>query len=205
MTQSSMPRLRLLSLMGALGMAGFLTACSSDPTLYTLAPVPGVAQAGGPVVVEVRTPVVSARLDRDTIVRANSDYQTRLATGTSWSEALPDMVGHTLTGDLAQRLPGTTVFAENDAVSTTPSAYVELTLRNFEADSVGHALVTGTLSVHPAGKMIGPVLTSPLVWQSQDVVASNTTKLTAALSQGVAAIADQAAEKLRLLPPPLTN
>ncbi|GBQ89499.1 hypothetical protein AA3250_1831 [Gluconobacter albidus NBRC 3250] len=200
-----MPRLRLLSLMGALGMAGFLTACSSDPTLYTLAPVPGVAQAGGPVVVEVRTPVVSGRLDRDTIVRANEDYQTRLATGTSWSEALPDMVGHTLTGDLAQRLPGTTVFAENDAVSTTPSAYVELTLRNFEADSAGHALVTGTLSVHPAGKMIGPVLTSPLVWQSQDVVASNTTKLTAALSQGVAAIADQAAEKLRLLPPPLTN
>ncbi|MBS1028478.1 PqiC family protein [Gluconobacter albidus] len=205
MTQSSMPRLRLLSLMGALGMAGLLTACSSDPTLYTLAPMPGVAQAGGPVVVEVRTPVVSGRLDRDTIVRANEDYQTRLATGTSWSEALPDMVGHTLTGDLAQRLPGTTVFAENDAVSTTPSAYVELTLRNFEADSAGHALVTGTLSVHPAGKMIGPVLTSPLVWQSQDVVASNTTKLTAALSQGVAAIADQAAEKLRLLPPPLTN
>ncbi|MEN3167737.1 PqiC family protein [Gluconobacter sp. OJB] len=204
MTQSSTPRLRLLSLMGALGMTGLLAACSSDPTLYTLAPVPGVAQAGGPVVVEVRTPVVSARLDRDTIVRANEDYQTRLAKGTSWSEALPDMVGHTLVSDLAQRLPGTTVFAENDAVSTTPSAYVELTVRNFEGDSAGHALMTGTLSVHPAGKMIGPVLTSPVVWQSQDAVASNTTKLTAALSQGVAAIADQAAEKLRLLPP-VTN
>ncbi|MBS1075429.1 membrane integrity-associated transporter subunit PqiC [Gluconobacter sp. Dm-73] len=205
MTQSSTPRLRLLSLMGALGMSGLLAACSSDPTLYTLAPVPGVAQAGGPVVVEVRTPVVSTRLDRDTIVRANEDYQTRLATGTSWSEPLSDMVGQTLTSDLAQRLPGTTVFAENDAVSTTPSAYVELTVRNFEADSAGHALVTGTLSVHPAGKMIGPVLTSPVVWQSQDAVASSTTKLTAALSQGVAAIADQAAEKLRLLPPPVTN
>ncbi|MBS1092094.1 membrane integrity-associated transporter subunit PqiC [Gluconobacter sp. Dm-74] len=205
MTQSSTPRLRFLSLMGALGMSGLLAACSSDPTLYTLAPVPGVAQAGGPVVVEVRTPVVSTRLDRDTIVRANEDYQTRLATGTSWSEPLSDMVGQTLTSDLAQRLPGTTVFAENDAVSTTPSAYVELTVRNFEADSAGHALVTGTLSVHPAGKMIGPVLTSPVVWQSQDAVASSTTKLTAALSQGVAAIADQAAEKLRLLPPPVTN
>ncbi|MBF0892394.1 membrane integrity-associated transporter subunit PqiC [Gluconobacter sp. LMG 1744] len=205
MTQSSTPRLRFLSLMGALGMSGLLTACSSDPTLYTLAPVPGVAQAGGPVVVEVRTPVVSTRLDRDTIVRANEDYQTRLATGTSWSEPLSDMVGQTLTSDLAQRLPGTTVFAENDAVSTTPSAYVELTVRNFEADSAGHALVTGTLSVHPAGKMIGPVLTSPVVWQSQDAVASSTTKLTAALSQGVAAIADQAAEKLRLLPSPVTN
>ncbi|MBF0889030.1 MULTISPECIES: PqiC family protein [Gluconobacter] len=205
MTQSSTPRLRFLSLMGALGMSGLLAACSSDPTLYTLAPVPGVAQAGGPVVVEVRTPVVSTRLDRDTIVRANEDYQTRLASGTSWSEPLSDMVGQTLTSDLAQRLPGTTVFAENDAVSTTPSAYVELTVRNFEADSAGHALVTGTLSVHPAGKMIGPVLTSPVVWQSQDAVASSTTKLTAALSQGVAAIADQAAEKLRLLPPPVTN
>ncbi|KXV19056.1 PqiC family protein [Gluconobacter oxydans] len=205
MTQSSTSRLRFLSLVGALGLTGLLLACSSDPTLYTLAPLPGVSQAGGPAVVEVRTPIVSARLDRDTIVKASEDYQTKLASGSSWSEALPDMLGHTLMTDLAQRLPDTTVFAQDDAVTTTPAAYVELTIRNFEADSAGHALVTGMLSVHPAGKMIGPVMTTPVVWQSPEPVASSTTKLTAALSQGVASIADQAAAKLRVLPPPLKD
>ncbi|MDE7540670.1 PqiC family protein [Gluconobacter sphaericus] len=205
MTQSSTSRFRFLSLVGALGLTGLLSACSSDPTLYTLAPLSGVSQAGGPAVVEVRTPVVSARLDRDTIVKASEDYQTKLASGSSWSEALPDMLGHTLMTDLAQRLPGTTVFAQDDAVTTTPAAYVELTIRNFEADSVGHALVTGMLSVHPAGKMIGPVVTTPVVWQSSEPVVSSTAKLTAALSQGVASIADQAAAKLRVLPQPLKN
>ncbi|MBS1103405.1 membrane integrity-associated transporter subunit PqiC [Gluconobacter sp. Dm-62] len=205
MTQSSTSRLRFLSLVGVLGLTGMLSACSSDPTLYTLAPLPGVSQAGGPVVVEVRTPVVSARLDRDTIVKASKDYQTKLASGSSWSEALPDMLGHTLVTDLAQRLPGTTVFAQDDAVTTTPSAYVELTIRNFEADSAGHALVTGMLSVHPAGKIIGPVMTWPVVWQTSEPVASSTASLTAALSQGVAAIADQAAAKLRVLPPPVND
>jgi len=65
--------------------------------------------------------------------------------------------------------------------------------------------VTGMLSVHPAGKMIGPVMTTPVVWQSSEPVVSSTAKLTAALSQGVASIADQAAAKLRVLPQPLKN
>ncbi|GEK96366.1 PqiC family protein [Gluconobacter kanchanaburiensis] len=193
----------VLSLMGAMALTGLLAACSSDPTLYALAPVPGVPQAGGPVVVEVRTPVVSARLDRDTIVKSSSDYQLKLAAGASWSEALPDMIAHTLSTDLAQRLPGTTVFAENDAVTTTAAAYVELTIRNFEADARGYALVNGMLSVHPAGKMIGPVMTVPVSWRSSEPVASETARLAAALSQGVAAIADQAAASVRTLPPPV--
>ncbi|EHH67117.1 hypothetical protein GMO_27370 [Gluconobacter morbifer G707] len=186
-----------------LGLTGLLAGCSSDPTLYTLAPLPGVSQAGGPTVVEVRTPVVAARLDRDSIVRANDDYQMKLVSGGSWSEALPEMINHTLTTDLAQRLPGTTVFSQNDAVSTTPRAYVELTIRNFEADSAGHVLVTGSLAVHPAGTMISPVMTGPIVWQSSDVVGTDTRKLVQDLSQGVASIADQAAAKLRILPPPV--
>lgn len=159
MTQSSTSRLRFLSWWGSGADGPPLGLQQRSDALYA-GPLPGVSQAGGPAVVEIRTPVVSARLDRDTIVKASEDYQTKLASGSSWSEALPDMLGHTLMTDLAQRLPGTTVFAQDDAVTTTPAAYVELTIRNFEADSAGHALVTGMLSVHPAGKMIGPVMTT---------------------------------------------
>lgn len=43
----------------ALGLIGSVAGCSSDPTLYTVAAVAGDARAGGPAVVEIRTPVVS--------------------------------------------------------------------------------------------------------------------------------------------------
>ncbi|MBS1035421.1 PqiC family protein [Gluconobacter cerinus] len=200
MAKYSPLRMRLLSMGCMFGLAVSLTACSSDPKLYTLAPVSGVVQSGGPVVVEVRTPVVPSRLDRDTIVRQNRDYQTTLATGDSWSEALPDMIAQTLTTDLSQRLPGTTVVSQGDAVTTTPSAYVEVTIRNFEADAAGHALITGAVSVHPAQKMIGPVLTEAFAWQSPESAQLNTGKLVASLSQGLSVLADHAASRLRSLP-----
>ncbi|GAN92793.1 hypothetical protein Gbth_015_130 [Gluconobacter thailandicus F149-1 = NBRC 100600] len=203
MAQFSSSTTRLLLAGCMLGLMGGLSGCSSDPKLYTLAPLPGASQMGGPTVVEVRTPVVAMRLDRDTIVRANQEYQTKLASGDSWSEALPNMIAHTLTTDLAQRLPGTTVFAQDDAVTTTPSAYVEVTIRNFEADAAGHALIMGMLSVHPAGKMIGPVLTQPFVWKSAETVDKDTVKLTAALSQGLSVLADQVATQVRVLPTPV--
>ncbi|GAN89535.1 hypothetical protein Gbfr_006_103 [Gluconobacter frateurii M-2] len=202
MAQFSSSSTRLLLAGCMLSLTG-LSGCSSDPKLYTLAPLPGASQMGGPTVVEVRTPVVAMRLDRDTIVRANQEYQTKLASGDSWSEALPNMIAHTLTTDLAQRLPGTTVFAQDDAVTTTPSAYVEVTIRNFEADAAGHALIMGMLSVHPAGKMIGPVLTQPFVWKSAETVDKDTVKLTAALSQGLSVLADQIAAQVRVLPTPV--
>ncbi|WP_215751034.1 MULTISPECIES: membrane integrity-associated transporter subunit PqiC [unclassified Gluconobacter] len=201
MAKYSSFRMRLLSVGCMVGLSAALAACSSDPTLYTLSPISGAAQGGGPVVVEVRTPVVPLRLDRDTIVRQNRDYQTKLATGDSWSEALPDMIAQTLTTDLAQRLPGTAVVSQGDAVTTTPTAYVEVTIRNFEADSAGRAYITGAVSVHPAQKMIGPVLAESFAWQSPESSQRDTGKLVASLSQGLSALADHAASRLRSLSP----
>jgi len=177
-----------------------LAGCSSDPTLYSLAPVMnGVAQAGGPSVVEVRTPVVSAQLDRDTIVKASRDYQLKLAHGDTWSEPLADMVGHTLATDLAARLPGTTVFTQNDAVATTPSAYVELTLTDFQEDANGHGILRGSLSVHPAISGVGPVLTTPLTLDA-DPHGDGTGRLVASLSALLGGVADTAAVQVRGLP-----
>ncbi|MFT9091717.1 MAG: ABC-type transport auxiliary lipoprotein family protein, partial [Gluconacetobacter sp.] len=77
----------------AVAAAGPLAACSSDPNLYALVPWPGAAQAGGPSVIEVRTPSVATSLDRERIVRSEGDYRLKTASGDAWSEALPSMIG----------------------------------------------------------------------------------------------------------------
>ncbi|WP_332350059.1 MULTISPECIES: PqiC family protein [Asaia] len=181
-----------------LAMTG-LSACGSDPTLYSIAPVPGVAQQGGPVVVEVRTPVVTASLDRDEIVRQDKDYKLGIAKGNAWSEGIGDMIGRVLTQDLAQRLPGTTVFAQNDAVSTKPLAFVELTVTAFNADQQGNASLVGSLSVHGEKSGIGPNLTIPVQLQTHlENKQANT--LVAGLSTLTGQLADLAAQKIRALP-----
>jgi len=180
-------------------MATGLSACGSDPTLYSIAPVPGVSQSGGPAVVEVRTPVVAASLDRDEIVRQDKDYKLGIAKGNAWSEAIGGMIGRVLTQDLAQRLPGTTVFAQNDAVSTRPLAFVELTVTAFNADQQGNASLVGTLSVHGDKQGIGPNMTVPVQFQTRlDNKQPNT--LVAGLSTLTGQLADLAAQKIRTLP-----
>ncbi|WP_029605087.1 PqiC family protein [Kozakia baliensis] len=190
-------RLRALAFSAVASLS--LAACSSDPTLYSLAPTPGVSQSGGPSVVEVRTPIVSARLDRDEIVRQDRDYTLKIASGEAWSEALGNMIGHVLTRDLAQRLPGTTVFAQNDAVATKPAAYVELTVTAFNEDQNGQAVLQAMLSTHPAVGGIGPVMTLPV--QLQEALPQHTTRaLVAALSNMLGQAADIAAQRLRVMP-----
>jgi len=53
--------------------------------------------------------------------------------------------------------------------------------------------------VHPAAKMVGPVITYSVQWRSDTKVGKRTDRLVAALSQGLASIADQAALHLRAL------
>ncbi|WP_246103827.1 PqiC family protein [Swaminathania salitolerans] len=184
-----------LSVLVAAGLGG----CGSDPTLYAIQPVSGQVQPGGPVVVEVRTPVVTASLDRDEIVRQDKDYKLGIAHGTAWSEPIGDMIGRVLTQDLAQRLPGTTVFAQNDAVSTKPRAYVELTVTAFNADQNGNAALVGSLSVHGDKSGIGPNLAYPVQLRTH-LPDARTNTLVAALSRLTGQLADQAAAKLRALP-----
>jgi len=176
-----------------------LTACGSDPDLYSIAPVPGPAQAGGPVTVEVRTPVVTASLDRDEIVRQDKNYKLDIAKGNAWSEPIGDMIGRVLTHDLALRLPGSTVFAQNDAVSTKPQAFVEVTITAFNADQQGNATLVGSLSVHGDKPGIGPNLTVPVQYQTHlDNKQADT--LVAGLSTLTGQLADLAAQKIRALP-----
>nr|WP_294916051.1 PqiC family protein [uncultured Neokomagataea sp.] len=192
---------KVLGHVGALSVVLLgVTACSStSPQLYTLAAQGGDTVQGGPTLVEVVTPVISSRLDRDTIVLGDRDYRTNIAMGASWSEPLAEMLAHTLTTDLVARLPQSRVYAQNDAVTAAPTAVVEVTVRNFEADGLGRAYISGALSVHRRDGT-GGVLLQPFEWRSSENVDHNTAHLVAELSRGVSAMADILAAQLHNTP-----
>ncbi|MFS3135744.1 membrane integrity-associated transporter subunit PqiC [Gluconacetobacter sacchari] len=200
MHSSRRPVSRRTVLRGAGGLlaaaASPLAACSADPDFYTLVPWPGAAQAGGPAVVEVRTPSVAVSLDRERIVSSEGDYRLRTAGGDAWSEALPGMLGHVLTTDLQQRLPGSVVFAQNDAVATTALAVVELTVTRASRDAGGRAVLAGSLAVHWLGHDGGA---SDVLALSLPVGGSATGDLVAALSRLLGQVADRAAAHLRAM------
>ena len=185
--------------------AGFLLAAlltagcgSSDPDYYTLKAWPGPAQAGGPPTVRVRTPTVAAFLDRDSIVRNDQGYRLKLAKEAAWGEPIAELIGRTLTQDLQQRLPGSTVFAEDGAVSTTPQAVVELDVSQFAEDQDGNAAIGATLSVQ---RPDAAAATSQLLHLSMPPAGSSTADLAAALSRLLGQVADAAARQARALGP----
>jgi uncharacterized protein len=196
----------------AAAVAGPLGACSSDPAFYALAPWPGVSQGGAtqggtipggaPSVIEVRTPNVSVSLDRDRIVQSEADYRVLTAGGAAWSEGLPGMIAHVLTADLQQRLPGSTIFAQNDAVAAPALAAVDLTVTRFARDAAGQAVLGGSLSVHRIGQDagLGGGLSSVLAL-SLPVQGLDPASLVAALSALLGQVADLAATQLRVLGP----
>lgn len=205
--QAPLPRRSLLLGAAGLGvMATTLTACSSGagPTLYTLSVVPGQPAPGGPRFVEVRQPTIASGLDRDRIVTADTGYKLTVAANDAWGDSLAGQISRALAGDLAQRLPGTSVFAENDAVSTEPQAYVELSVTRFSTGPSGAVQIEAALSVK--GAQAGAPDTSGQFYMQRvlvqaPAVSSGTMAMVQALSQLLGQLADQAAAQLRMMPP----
>lgn len=179
--------------------AAILAGCgSAEPTYYTLKSWPGVAQGGFPLTIQVRTPTVSSFLDRDYIVRNDKDYRLKLAEDSVWGEPIASLIGSTLTADLRQRLPGSTVFTENGAISTGPQAVVELDVSQFSEDGAGLATIDAALSVqHPDSA----AATSQLLHLSMAPSGPTTADLAAALSQLLGQVADAAARQASALAP----
>lgn len=209
---SSVRRKRLMHAAGsALLMAGIapvLTACSSSsPSLYMLAPVAGMQQPAPyglrpvtdlPRVVEVRKATIPAALDRDRIVLSDSGYRLKMSGNDSWSEPLSSEISRTLQRDLASRLPGTSFFVQDDATSTTPDAYVDMTVIRFSGDGAGNAVLDVQAAVHRADGDVPPArrdirLTAP--------VAGGTEALVSTLSTLLGQASDQIASDIRQLPP----
>ncbi|HEY1934789.1 MAG TPA: PqiC family protein [Acetobacteraceae bacterium] len=129
-------------------LAGLPVACTSpNPTLYTLAVVPGPARTGAPRRIELRAIAMPHYLDRLQIVRSTEDFRLDVLGNDWWGEALDSMMGGVLVQELLQRLPGSIVFPENGAISAAPDAEVEVNVQRFDADRSGAVVLAAVVAV----------------------------------------------------------
>ena len=136
-----------------LALAAVLTACSSpSPVLYTIAPVPGRVQSGGPKVIALQQISTARFLERSEIVRSSENYRLDVMSNDWWGEPLGAMLSRVLVEELGQRLPQSTVFAESGAVSASPDATVELNLQRLDEDAAGDLVLQAQASVSFKGR-----------------------------------------------------
>jgi uncharacterized lipoprotein YmbA len=177
-----------------------LARCASpDPAIYTLRAVPGSAAGGGPMAIKVARPGLAGYLDRPEIVRDNSVSRLTLNSGERWGEPLGDMVGRVLALDLAQRLPGSSVFTEAGTISVDPSATVELDIQRFDLDTGGSVILLAQVAVQQ-GRAHDPAATHSLRLTVQPA-STGTPDVVAAMSGALGQLADSVADLLRALSP----
>ena len=106
-----------------------LGACASSPPtrFFALDPAPpGAAPAGGQAdttrtAVKVDAVHIPPALDRESMVRGESDNQLQISSQDRWAGDLGEMIRRVLTQDLAERLPSGTVVAPESPAP--PSAH----------------------------------------------------------------------------------
>jgi uncharacterized protein len=130
-----------------------LAACSSpDPVLYTIATAPGAAETHGPRVVLVQQIAVAHFLERSQIVRSSENYRLDVMSNDWWGEPLAPMLNRVLVEELGQRLPQSTVIADNGAVSARPDATVEINIQRLDEDSAGNLILQAQVAVRATGE-----------------------------------------------------
>ena len=146
--------------LAALAFAATLAACSSpNPVLYTIAPVQGRAQSGGPKVIALQQISMARYLERSEIVRSSENYRLDVMSNDWWGEPLGAMLTRILIEELGQRLPQSTVFSESGAVTASPDATIELNMQRLDEDASGNLVLQAQASVD-FKRRSGPVLRS---------------------------------------------
>jgi len=146
--------------LAVLGLLTVIAACSSpSPVLYTIAPVQGPVQPGGPKVIVLQQISTAHYLERSQIVRSSENYRLDVMSNDWWGESLSAMLSRVLTEELGQRLPQSTVIGETGAVSASPDATVELNVQRLDEDASGNVILQAQASVSFKGRP-GPVLRS---------------------------------------------
>lgn len=172
-------------------LAAFAAACTSpNPSLYTLATVPGTERRGAPKVIELRTIGLARYLERSQIVRSSEDFRLDILNNEWWGEPLDTMLSRVLTQNLTQRLPGTTIFAESGAVTAVPDAMVGMNIQRLDQGRAGTVVLIAQISVTRRAATARTI--------TIDVTPSGvgTSALVAAMSEAVGQLADQVAGML---------
>ncbi len=176
-------------------LLGLAHCASPDPALYTLRAVNGGVLGGGPVAIKIARPGLAGYLDRPEIVRDGSVSRLTLNGGERWGEPLGDMVARVLALDLAQRLPGSSVFTEAGTISVDPSATVELDIQRFDLDTSGAVVLLVQTAVEQ-GRSHDPAFTRSLRL-TVPTPDTRTPEVVAAMSEALAQLADAVADMLR--------
>jgi uncharacterized lipoprotein YmbA len=198
-----------------LALAALPVACSSpNPTLYVLATMPGAphtglpgatragspgatrtgspgaTRAGAPPIVVLRAIAIAHYLERSQIVRSSEGYRIDVLSNEWWGEPLDTMIGRVLVQELNQRLPGSTVYGDGGAISTTPGATVEINLQRFDLDRDGALLLAAQIAID------GTVTAARGVSFQVRPADGTTQALVAAMSAATAQLADAVAAML---------
>src|SRR6266850_4056820 len=130
-----------------------LAACSSPtPMLYTIAPVSGAVQSGGPKVVALQQISLARYLERSQIVRSSENYRLDVMSNDWWGEPLGAMLSRVLIEELGQRLPQSVVIGESGAVTASPDATIELNFQRLDEDAAGNLVLQAQASTSFKGR-----------------------------------------------------
>lgn len=135
----AMLRYRVWSVM-VLGLVLF--GCSStNPALYTIAPVNGTEQQAAPKVILLQQLGLERYLERSQIVRSSEHYRLDVMENDWWGEPLAAMLSRVLVMELGQRLPQSTVISEVGAVSAPADATITLNVQRLDEDASGNLIL----------------------------------------------------------------
>jgi uncharacterized lipoprotein YmbA len=144
-------------LSGVIAFVVSVAGCASvNPTLYTLAPVPGAARGAGPRVVVLRQVGLPRYLDRSQIVRSSDNYRLDIDASNWWGEPLGAMIARVLEQELSDRLPGTSVFSDTGAIAAEADATVEVNIQRMDADAAGTVILAAQAAVVFTGARKAP-------------------------------------------------
>lgn len=131
-----------------------LTACSSspNPTLYTIAPVPGTEQTAAPKVILLQQIGLERYLKRSQIVRSSENYKLDVLANDWWGEPLGAMLSRVLVAELGQRLPQSVVISEVGAVSAPADATITLNVQRLDEDAAGKLVLRAQAGVISKGR-----------------------------------------------------
>ncbi len=167
-------------------LAALPAACTSpNPTLYTLALVPGAEHAGAPRVIELRAIAVAHYLERSQIVRSSEDLRLDVLGSDWWGEPLDAMLVRVLSQELTQRLPGSTVYGENGAITANAGSTVAINVQRLDADASGAVVLIAQVAVTSAHDSATRTLRYAVA-----PTAPGTSGLVSAMSSAVGQLAD---------------
>ena len=172
-------------------LAMLAAACTSpSPTLYTLSVIPGTPHPGAPKTIELRGIALARYLERSQIVRSSEDFRLDVLSNEWWGEPLDAMLGRVLVQELSDRLPGSTVFAENSAISTNADIIVGINVQRLDADRSGAVILIAQVATS------GGKTSARSIRLSVPPPVAGTSGLVRAISTATAQLADATAEML---------